>query len=152
MKQVAILLFCIFCMLGCDESIELPGRLTDINLERHDVAISSSDSSIIVGVGADKITWYVLRSRSIVDGRTSTLYNKTYKYSDDRVKDVILYRDTLDGDWFKILKNKDGNLQVDISRNELPCERTLSIDIGGFLSMSENLVITQLASTTSSSD
>lgn len=143
MKQIAIYLFCIFCLLSCDESIELPGRLTDINLEQHDVAVSSSDSSITVGVGADKITWYVLRSRSVVNGQTSALYNKTYKYSDDRVKDVILYRDTLQGDWFKILKNKDGNLQVDISRNDLPYERTLIIDVGGFLSMNESLIITQ---------
>ena len=62
------------------------------------------------------------------------------------MKDVVRYRDTLEGDWFKILKNKEGNLQIDIAKNEFPYERTLTIDVGGFLSLTENLVITQKAS------
>lgn len=59
------------------------------------------------------------------------------------MKDIILYRDTLAGDWFKIIKNKAGDLQVDIAQNKLPYERKLVIDVAGFLSSSESVVITQ---------
>lgn len=143
MKQIALFLICIFCLIGCDDTIEAPGRLSVINLEQHSMNVSPSSNSVTVGVGADKITWYVLRSQTQGNGKSSTLYNTTYKYSDDRVKDVILYKDTLTGDWFKILKNKEGNLQVDIAKNELPYNRTLIIDVGGFLGQMESLVITQ---------
>lgn len=143
MKQIVLFLICIFCLIGCDDTIEAPGRLSVINLEQHNMNVSPSSNSVTVGVGADKITWSVLRSQIQANGKSSTLYNTTYKYSDDRVKEVILYKDTLAGDWFKILKNKEGNLQVDIAKNELPYNRTLIIDVGGFLGQTESLVITQ---------
>ena len=146
MKQIALYLICIFCLMSCDDTIEIPGRLMEINLEKHDMTVASPSNSVTVGVGADKITWYVLRSQAKINGENSILNNTTYKYSDEWMKDVVRYRDTLEGDWFKILKNKEGNLQIDIAKNEFPYERTLTIDVGGFLSLTENLVITQTAS------
>lgn len=147
MKQIAVCVVCILYMISCENSIEVPGRLSVINLERDNVTVSSADSSVTVGVGADRITWYVLRSQTIANGENSILNNTTYKYSDDRVRDVILYRDTLEGNWFKIIKNKEGDLQVDVAQNKFPYERKLVIDVGGFLSSSESLVITQKEST-----
>lgn len=143
MKQIVVYLVCILGIISCDDTIEAPGRLSMINLERNEVVVGSSDSCVTVGVGADRITWYVLRSRTMANGESLTLHNTTYKYSDERMKDIILYRDTLAGDWFKIIKNKAGDLQVDIAQNKLPYERKLVIDVGGFLSSSESLVITQ---------
>lgn len=143
MKQISVFLVCILCMVSCDNTIEAPGRLSMINLERNNVTVGASDSSVTVGVGADKITWYVLRGQTMANGESSTLNNTTYKYSDDRVKDIILYKDTLAGDWFEIIKNKDGDLQVNVAQNDFLYERKLVIDLGGFLSSSESLVITQ---------
>ena len=143
MKQIVFYLICIFCLISCDDTLEAPGRLSTINLERNNMTVGASNASVTIGVGADKITWYVLRTQTQANGESSTLYNTTYKYSDDRVQDVILYRDTLEGDWFKILKNKEGNLQIDIAKNEFPYERTLVIDVGGFLCLTESLSITQ---------
>ena len=146
MKQIAVYLVCILGMISCDDTIEAPGRLSMINLEQNNLTVGSSDSCVTVGVGADRITWYVLRSRTMVNGESSTLHNTTYKYSDERMKDIILYRDTLAGDWFKIIKNKAGDLQVDIAQNKFPYERKLVIDVAGFLSSSESVVITQKVS------
>lgn len=143
MKQIAICLICILGLMSCDNTIEAPGRLLEINLEKHDMIVGPSNNSVTIGVGTDKITWYVLRSQTKVNGENSILNNTTYKYSDEWMKDVVRYRDTLEGNWFKILKNKEGNLQVDIAKNEFPYERTLVVDVGGFLSSSESLVITQ---------
>lgn len=143
MKQIAVYLVCILGLISCDNTIEAPGRLSMINLERNNVTVGSSDSSLTVGVGADRLTWYVLRSQTVANGESSTLNNTTYKYSGERVRDIILYKDTLLGDWFKIIKNKDGDLQVNVAQNEFPYERKLVIDVGGFLSSSESLVITQ---------
>ena len=143
MKKIAVYLVVLFCLVSCDKSAELPGKLSIIDLERSNLNVDASKSSVTIGVGVSKSTWYILRSQTIANGECSILNNTTYKYSDDKMQDVILYRDTLEGDWFKILKNKDGNLQVDIAKNEYPNERTLIIDIGGFLCMTESLVITQ---------
>lgn len=125
MKQIAVYLVCILGMISCDDTIEAPGRLSMINLEQNNVTVGSSDSCVTVGVGADRITWYVLRSRTMVNGESSTLHNTTYKYSDERMKDIILYRDTLAGDWFKIIKNKAEIFRLTSHRTSFPMNGSL---------------------------
>ncbi|MDU1890026.1 MAG: hypothetical protein E6767_04990 [Dysgonomonas sp.] len=131
--------FCI-CLISCDSEME-EGKLTKIGLETKQIQVGSeSYKSIITTKNAG---WSVRGGKIIITGDTINFENETYLYSDDTHIDVAALKDTIIGDWYKIIKKEPKQLQVEMLENNTANNRTLVIDLDGLWMISESLEIHQ---------
>lgn len=128
-------------MISCDSDDKLEGKLSEIGLKQHELKTSHQKYTTIVPVKNGG--WYIRNGVMTINGESFDFENETYLYSDDRVQDVLQYKDTLIGDWFKLIKKSEKELEIELSENDTENERTLKVFVSGLWMIEENLMIYQ---------
>lgn len=127
-------------LLSCNNDSEAPGKLSPIGLEKKEIILTASDSSMVLKTKCTD--WFILYGRTIINGDTALLKNSTYTLTTDQVTDVVMYKDTFVGEWFQAIK-ETSDLKLDIFKNNSSSERTLIIELSGGNKINEQVKIIQ---------
>jgi len=135
--------FMILLLSGCssDDGVEAPGKFTEIGLESK--SLSAGWESYSKTIAVKNGGWYIISGSITVNGVTTDFENETYLYSDDKVQDVLTYRENYEGEWFTVTKRGHYQLTVELKQNDTKAERKLIINLDGGNMIRENLTIVQ---------
>lgn len=141
-SNIVLLLSGLLVLLACSDDAEVPGRLTPIGLEKEEIVLNASDKGM--AVRTQSTDWFILGGQTIIEGDTSFFKNLTYNLTTDQVADVMMYKDTFAGEWFKAIKNNE-ELKVEVVKNEASVDRILILHLSGGNKLDEYLKVVQKA-------
>lgn len=127
-------LFIVFsiCLLSCDNDTK-EGRLTSIGVEKKEFSLENSASSISVQTKEEG--WRLSSVEEVKDNDKVLRKNENLS--------VSIFPDTIAGEWFDVIKEKNNKLVIKVTKNETGKERKIIVSLAGVALVTENITISQ---------
>lgn len=136
-----ILSVSLFFMVGCDSDDNIVNRLSELGLGQHELKVSHDKYSTVIPT--KNAGWSIMGGTVTINGESVNFKNEFYLHSDETHQDVQLYKDTVIGDWFKIIKKSEKELEINLSENDSENDRMLTVFVEGPFLSPEKLEIYQ---------
>lgn len=142
MKKISLFIFILLCFFSCDNSTDDPSTpYSAIGFEKTNIELSSAANTESIKSNYNK--WFISSYKEIINGDTALHLNEQYTVSDATHQDIIHFKDTIVGDWYKIIKTDDGVLIAILSENNTLKDRILEVETDALMRFGQTITLKQ---------
>lgn len=138
--RLCVVLCLVFLLCDCKKDYSLGEEFYDIGLEKKLLLVEADSFS--ASVKSERYGWSIVYVETRENGEISEIENTLYMYTENG-NCYPVYRDTIEGDWYRVIQKASTELQVDLSPNPTPIYRELTVFIKGTLARIDSLQIVQ---------